>query len=445
MTASRRTSGRRWTAGPAVVAAAVLLAGCSGAENADPPASPTPTPLTAGEATAPSSAPPSSAARSSAAPAAASTASGQPSTPATASLAGTTAGPGSSPTAGPTAGGSAGVTGSPAGPVSRVTAADAVTGLQVPWGIAVLPDGRALVTERNSGRVLLVVGGGAGGGTVAGEAGTVDGVDARGEAGLLGIAVSPSFAENRLLAVYFSTAEDNRVMTFTLGADDKLTGGRVILDGLPVASTHDGGRLLWAPDGNLFVTVGDAGQAERAQQLDYLGGKILRITADGSPAAGNPFPDNPLVYSYGHRNPQGLALDADGRLWEAEFGQNTWDELNLIRPGGNYGWPIVEGRSDDPRFVSPQQVWPTSDASPSGIAIWRGAVWMAALRGERLWQIPLDGDRTGTPVAHLEGEFGRLRTVVVAPDGNLWVSTSNTDGRGDPRDGDDRILRLSGS
>ncbi|WP_212754634.1 PQQ-dependent sugar dehydrogenase [Nakamurella aerolata] len=322
-----------------------------------------------------------------------------------------------------------------------MSAADAVTGLQVPWGIAVLPDGRALVTERNSGRVLLVSGTGDTGDTA--EAGTVEGVDARGEAGLLGVAVSPQFAENRLLAVYFSTESDNRVMTYTLDADNRLTGGRVILDGLPVGSTHDGGRLLWAPDGNLFITVGDAGQADRAQQLDYLGGKILRVKADGSGADGNPFPDNPLVYSYGHRNPQGLTLDSAGRLWEAEFGQNIWDELNLIEPGGNYGWPIVEGPSDDERFVSPQQVWSTADASPSGIAIWRGAIWMASLRGERLWQIPLNGDRTGTPVAHLQGAYGRLRTAVVAPDGNLWVTTSNTDGRGDPRDGDDRILRIT--
>ena len=152
-----------------------------------------------------------------------------------------------------------------------------------------------------------------------------------------------------------------------------------------------------------------------------------------------------MVWSYGHRNPQGIAWDSEGRLWAAEFGQNTWDELNLIEPGQNYGWPVEEGRSDNPDFVSPLAQWPTDQASPSGIAITDGAVWMAGLRGARLWRIPLNGDRIREPAAFFVREYGRLRTVEVAPDGSLWVTTSNLDGRQRdpfPVEGDDRILRV---
>jgi glucose/arabinose dehydrogenase len=151
------------------------------------------------------------------------------------------------------------------------------------------------------------------------------------------------------------------------------------------------------------------------------------------------------VYSLGHRNVQGLAFDSRDRLWASEYGANTWDELNLIRPGGNYGWPSVEGRDGDGEFVQPAAQWPVAEASPSGIAIVDDVVHMAALRGERLWQIPIQGDSVGEPVAWLEDEHGRLRTVEEAPDGSLWIMTSNHDGRGEPRPGDDRILRVTSS
>ncbi|NUR84381.1 MAG: PQQ-dependent sugar dehydrogenase, partial [Nonomuraea sp.] len=163
---------------------------------------------------------------------------------------------------------------------------------------------------------------------------------------------------------------------------------------------------------------------------------------DGRPAPGNPF--GSLVYSYGHRNVQGLAWDTTGRMYAAEFGQNTWDEINVIKPGGNYGWPVVEGKSDDSRYVNPIVTWATSDASPSGLAYADGSLWVGALRGERLWQVPVDADgKPGTPVAHFTGTYGRLRAVALAPDGKLWVSTSNQDGRGSPRKGDDRILSVT--
>jgi glucose/arabinose dehydrogenase len=299
------------------------------------------------------------------------------------------------------------------------------------------------VTDRDSGAVRTI----GTGGTV-GDAGSVEGVEHDGEGGLLGLAISPAFATDHTAFVYFTTADDNRVASLTV-TDRKISDQKPILTGLPQAANHDGGRLAFGPDKLLYIGTGDARNRDGAQDLGYLGGKILRINPDGTGARGNPFAEAPLVYSYGHRNVQGLAFDAFGRLWASEFGQDTWDELNLITAGGNYGWPIVEGPSADPRYVAPQRQWATSDASPSGIAIWRGSVWMAGLAGRTLWQIPIIGSCGGTgpqtaePIAHFRGEYGRLRTVVVAPDDQLWVSTSNTDGRGDPADVDDRILRVS--
>ena len=168
----------------------------------------------------------------------------------------------------------------------------------------------------------------------------------------------------------------------------------MILDGIPKAGIHNGGRLLFGPDGLLYVGTGDAGDRPNAQDLGSLGGKILRLSPDGSPAPGNPFPDAPYVYSYGHRNVQGLAFDDQGRLWAAEFGQNTWDELNLITAGRQLR--LAGGRRPAARATGSsnrERVWSTDDASPSGIAFWQGSIWMAGLRGERLWQIPLDRRR----------------------------------------------------
>ena len=192
------------------------------------------------------------------------------------------------------------------------------------------------------------------------------------------------------------------------------------------------------PDGLLYVGTGDAGRGDAAQDTSSLAGKILRITPDGRPAPGNPFGDSP-VWSYGHRNVQGLAWDAGGQLYATEFGQNRYDELNRIEPGANYGWPDVEGMGDDPAFVNPVATWSTSDASPSGLAILDGQAYLACLRGTKLYRVGLDG--TGAQ-ALLSDEYGRLRAAVLAPDGTLWVLTSNRDGRGSPTDTDDRILRL---
>jgi len=306
--------------------------------------------------------------------------------------------------------------------------------LDVPWSTAFLPDGSALVTLRDQARLLQVRDG-----SRPVDLGRVGGVAPDGEGGLLGVAVSPTFARDRTVFLYTTTAEDNRVVRVTFEGG-RTSSRRAVLTGIPKARNHDGGRLAFGPDGYLYVTTGDAGQTQRAQDRSSLGGKILRVTRDGRPAPGNPFPGSP-VWSYGHRNVQGIAWAPDGMMYASEFGQNTWDELNRIQPGRNYGWPVVEGRAGRAGYVDPLVQWPTSEASPSGIAWADGAVWMAALRGESLWRIPVSGGRAGEPRRLLQGRYGRLRDAVLAPDGRLWVLTNNTS-RGTPADDDDRLLAL---
>lgn len=349
----------------------------------------------------------------------------------------TLAGCGEDPDAGP---GPTTVTASTSSPEARPAVAPQVveevaTGLAVPWGLAFLPDGRAVVTERDSRRVVVVDPDG--GDPVV--AGTIEEAVPQGEAGLLGVAVSPDFDQDRLVFLYVSTDSDNRILGAELGEDDTLGSTEVVLDGIPLGAIHDGGRLAFGPDGFLYASTGETGDGELSQDLESLGGKILRITPDGDPAPGNPDPDCP-VWSYGHRNVQGLAFDEDGALWASEFGQSSYDELNLIEPGANYGWPEAEGRSADDAFVNPRVVWSTGEASPSGLAYADGHLWMAALGGVRLWRVEVSDGDASNPTDFFVGEYGRLRTVVTAPDGRLWVTTSNRDGRGAPADSDDRIL-----
>ncbi|MFC6288351.1 PQQ-dependent sugar dehydrogenase [Nocardioides sp. GCM10027113] len=319
----------------------------------------------------------------------------------------------------------------PAGPprVVRVVA----DGLAVPWGLDFLPDGRAVVTERDRRRVLIV----SGDGDVT-VAGTVGQAAPQGEAGLLGVAVSPDFEEDRTVFLYVTTPEDNRILRGRL-RDDRLGSLEVVLAGIPNGFIHDGGRLEFGPDGYLYASTGEIGQPELAQDLDSLGGKILRITPDGEPAPGNPDPDSP-VWSWGHRNVQGLAFDDRDRLWASEFGSNIFDELNLVEGGANYGWPMTEGPGQGGDLTDPQVVWEVSEASPSGLAHLDGHLWLAALRGQRLWRIDVSGGKASDPTDFFVGEYGRLRTVVAAPDGTLWLTTSNRDGRGNPAPSDDRIL-----
>ncbi|GAA2464122.1 PQQ-dependent sugar dehydrogenase [Streptomyces macrosporus] len=333
---------------------------------------------------------------------------------------------------------------SPAPAKGSVKVVDTVaTGLESPWGLAPLPDGDLLVSSRDEGTILRVDG--ESGKTT--ELGSVPGVDPGGEGGLLGIAVSPDFAEDRYVYAYFTSASDNRIVRMLYEEDgeegNRLGAPSTVFRGIPKGVVHNGGRIAFGPDRMLYVGTGDSGDASLAQDRDSLGGKILRMTPDGEPPGhGNPEADS-VVYSWGHRNVQGLAWDAEKRLWASEFGQNTWDEVNLIRPGGNYGWPEVEGEAGEEGFVDPVAQWKPADASPSGIAVARGSVWVAGLRGERLWRIPLDGEKTvAEPQAFLEGEYGRLRTVVSDGGDGLWLVTSETDSRGTPGEDDDRILKL---
>lgn len=339
----------------------------------------------------------------------------------------------------------------PVGPPPTPRVREAVAeDISTPWGMVFLEDDSALVSERNTGRILRVMRSGQ-----VREVGTVPEVaepPSYGEGGLLGI----EFADDTLYA-YRTVDGENQVVAMDYDPDRRggrsgLGEPRVLLAGIPQDDFHNAGRIVFGPDDYLYVATGDGREPENAQDLDSLGGKILRVTPEGDPAPGNPFDDSP-VWSYGHRNIEGLAFDGAGRLWASEFGEDARDELNLIEPGENYGWPEVEGMGDDGDYRNPVHVWPVEEASPAGLAYADGALWMAALRGERLWRIDLDpnADRDaaaptrGEPKAFLTEEYGRLRTVERAPDGSLWLSTSNTDGRDSSvgvGENDDRILRV---
>ncbi|MGQ4413720.1 sorbosone dehydrogenase family protein [Streptomyces sp. SAS_269] len=316
-------------------------------------------------------------------------------------------------------------------------------GLKTPWGLAPLPGGGLLVSSRDDGTITRVD-------EKTGrktELGTVSGVSPEGEGGLLGIALSPGFASDHMIYAYFTSASDNRIvrMLYDEGkpAGEQLGAPDTVFKGIPKGVIHNGGRIAFGPDRMLYAGTGESGDRGLAQDRKSLGGKILRLTPEGEPAPGNPIPGSP-VYSYGHRNVQGLAWDSRQRLFASEFGQDTWDELNAIVPGGNYGWPDAEGRASDAGFRNPVAQWHTDEASPSGIAYVDGVIWMAGLKGERLWRIPLRGTAaSAAPQAFLTGEYGRLRTVVPAGNGRVWLVTSNTDGRGTPKKGDDRVLEVS--
>ncbi|AZQ37582.1 PQQ-dependent sugar dehydrogenase [Streptomyces cyaneochromogenes] len=315
-------------------------------------------------------------------------------------------------------------------------------GLDTPWGLAPLPDGDLLVSSRDDATITRVDGE-TGKKT---ELGEVPGVSPAGEGGLMGLALSPDYASDHMVYAYFTSASDNRIVRMLYDeqrpSGDQLGAPDTIFKGIPKGYIHNGGRIAFGPDKMLYAGTGESGDTGLSQKKDSTGGKILRLTPEGEPAPGNPFPDS-AVYSYGHRNVQGLAWDSQQRLFAAEFGQDTWDELNAIKPGGNYGWPEVEGKSDDSAYHNPLAQWGTDDASPSGIAYAEGSVWMAGLKGQRLWRVPLNGtEASADPQAFLEGEYGRLRTVVPAGGDKLWLTTSNTDGRGSPKDGDDRILEV---
>ncbi|MEO3873312.1 PQQ-dependent sugar dehydrogenase [Nonomuraea sp. B12E4] len=313
-------------------------------------------------------------------------------------------------------------------------------GLTMPWGLTFLPDGSALVSERSSARILHIRQG-----RNPAPVGTVPGVEVSAEGGLLGLAASPSFDRDHTVYAYVSASPTNRVVALRLTPDLRsLRQDRVVLEGVATADRHHGGRLRFGPDGNLWIGTGDAFSPENAADDESLNGKVLRIRPDGSVP-----PDNPsgtAVYSSGHRNVQGIAFGPDGTAYASELGHRTWDELNVLRPGRDYGWPESEGR-DGSYGEHPIFTIHPDDASPSGIAVAGEAVWMGALGGQRLWRLPVNGSRAdGEPVAYFIQRYGRIRTVEPAPDGSLWITTTNTDGATwggtAARPGDDRVLRV---
>ncbi|MER6502740.1 PQQ-dependent sugar dehydrogenase [Streptomyces sp. NPDC001455] len=312
------------------------------------------------------------------------------------------------------------------------------TGWTIPWGTYWMPDGAsALVTERDSFEVFRATPAGA-----RKQVGTVpEVVTTGGEGGLLGVAVDPDWSANHYVYFMYTASEGNRVARMTYDGST-LGGYKVLLKGIKKNKYHNGGRLAFGPDGYLYASTGEAQDRDLAQDKNSLNGKVLRMTRDGKAAPGNPFGNH--VYSYGHRNPQGLAFDRDGRLWEAEFGDSSKDELNLVQPGRNYGWPICEGSCSTAGMTDPKKTWKVSEASPSGIAVVRNVIYMAALRGERLWRVPIDGENLGTPTAYYVGSYGRLRTVTAVPGRDeLWLSTTNCDIHGKEPPGSDKLFRVS--
>jgi glucose/arabinose dehydrogenase len=311
--------------------------------------------------------------------------------------------------------------------------------LDVPWGIAFLPDGAALVTERDTGRILKVGPESGADGLAVTEVQRLAEVDPGGDGGLLGIAVSPKYKTDKTVYVYYSTERDNRVAKLVLGGKP-----RPILAGIPRSLENNGGALAFGPDGFLYVGTGDRTAAgAQAQSGKSLSGKILRVTTTGKPAPGNPGKNSP-IWASGFRNVQGMAWDAGKRMYASESNQKVFGELNLIGKGKNYGWGKVDGASAGATFANPLASWPIADSSCAGVAVLERTIATACLLGQRLWLVNTTGNGTliGQPQALLTGEYGRLRALVAAPDGSLWVSTSNQEDGGDPHPDDDRLIRL---
>lgn len=337
--------------------------------------------------------------------------------------------------------GTASVTILPDTPVVSVVA----EGLDTPWAMAFLPRGGALITERK-GTVRLI--------TAAGELLTspIGQIIVRevGESGLHGIALHPDFNENSLVYLYYTYEESgsnslNRVARFTFDGA-RLSNEEIIVDKIPGAPNHDGGRIKFGPDKLLYITTGDAQEPSLAQDKNSLAGKVLRVTEGGAPAPGNPFGNR--VYSLGHRNPQGMVWDSNGTLWETEHGpsgaESGNDEFNKIEPGKNYGWPDIRGRETKAGMVVPILESGRSDTwAPAALAYINGKFYFAGLRGSALYEVSEVTSANPKFRVLFKGEYGRLREVIAGPDGMLYVTTSNRDGRGIPKVGDDKVLRIN--
>ena len=321
----------------------------------------------------------------------------------------------------------------------RVIATVLAKRLDVPWGIGFLPDGSALVTERDNARILKVGPDTGADGLKVTDVQRITDVEPAGDGGLMGIAVSPAYKNDRTVYLYYSTERDNRVAKLALGGKPQ-----PILTGIPRTLANNGGGLAFGPDGFLYVGTGDGTPTgTQASNAKSLGGKILRITTAGKPAPGNPARNSP-VWASGFRNVQGMAWDAGSRMYASESNQKTSGELNLIQRGRNYGYPKADGAGSDPKLANPLVSWPIAESSCAGVAVLERTIATACLLGQRLWLVNTTGKGTvlGQPQELLAAEYGRLRALVTAPDGSLWMSTSNTEEGGEPRPDDDRLIRL---
>lgn len=321
-----------------------------------------------------------------------------------------------------------------------------VQDLNVPWEVVFLPNSigefpnepEFLITQRN-GTILRI----------SGDRNTYNVPDVKvvGEGGLLGLALHPDFNENSLIYVYLTSDVGNKVVRYLL-TENHLENPEVILENIPEAPNHNGGRIAFGPDGFLYISTGDSQNENLAQDTDSLAGKILRVTDDGKIPSDNPFKN--AVYSYGHRNVQGITWDEDGRLWATEHGRSGlrsgYDELNLIKKGANYGWPVIQGDEIRENMQRPvihsgaSETW-----APSGITYFNNSLFFTGLRGQALYQAKLaaNGETTTELIKHFDGTFGRIRTVRLGPDGYLYILTNNTDGRGNPQKNDDKLIRVN--
>lgn len=326
-------------------------------------------------------------------------------------------------------------------PVCGVT--QVATDTDIPWGLATLPDGAILYTRRDAHDIVRLDPA-TGAKTTVGTVPNVQSTD--GEGGLLGLAISPSFATDRWLYLMHTSPTDNRIVRIKLeGTTLNTSTQQVLLTGIGRNKFHNGGRLRFGPDGKLYASTGDAQNGNYAQDTNNLAGKVLRINPDGTIPSDNPFGN--AVWSYGHRNPQGLAFDAQGRLWEQEFGNSVMDETNLIVKGGNYGWPACEGTSGacgTAGFIAPKRTYPTAEGSCSGITIVNNALYVACGRGSRMYRAEISGSSLINVQQYFTGTYGRLRTVEPAPGGGLWLTTTNNGDKDSvPNNSNEKILRVA--
>ncbi len=316
----------------------------------------------------------------------------------------------------------------------RIT--EVANNLEVPWEIVFLLNNDILLTER-TGSLKLISNGQTN--TIA----KIPDVKPYGEGGLMGLAIHPKYQANNYIYLYYTySGSDNKTLNRVARykfENNSLSDRKILIDNIPGAIYHNGGRLKFGPDGFLYITTGDSLKPSLAQDTNSLAGKILRVTDDGKIAPGNSF--NNLVYSYGHRNPQGLAWDSSGRLWETEHGNNATDEVNLIVKGHNYGWPIITGSQTKSGMQSPFAQSGLETWAPGGASFYKDSFFYVGLRGQALYELKIENGNA-VITKHLLQEFGRIRDVILGPDNLLYITTSNRDGRGNPNANDDRILKI---